>query len=95
MAGIREPTYLMAYDFYLVGSEKLSVDIAYTLVKTLWEYDKELASIHVRLKDWTKERFVNSKATIPYHPGVINFYKEVGIWGAEMDNLQGRLLREK
>lgn len=95
MVGVREPVYVMAYDFYLVGSEKLSNDAAYAVVKTLWEHDKELAPIHVRLKDWTKDRYVTTKATIPYHAGAINFYKEIGAWGAEMDQLQKRLLEEK
>lgn len=95
MIGIKEPIYLMSFDFYLVGSEKLNADVAYNVVKTLWQYDKELAPIHVRLKDWTKERFVTTKATIPYHPGGINFYKEIGVWKAEMDDLQKQLLEEK
>jgi uncharacterized protein len=93
--GVKEPVTLMAYDFYLAGSEKLSNDAAYGVVKTLWEFDKELAPIHVRLKDWTKERFVTDKATIPYHPGAIQFYKEVGAWKGEMESLQKRLLEEK
>ncbi len=95
MIGIREPVYLMGYDFYLVGSEKLSNDTAYAVIKTLWEYDKDLAPIHVRLKDWTRDKYVTTKATIPYHPGVIKFYKEIGAWGADMDHLQRRLLDEK
>jgi TRAP transporter TAXI family solute receptor len=95
LTGVREPVYLMAYNFYLVGSERLSDDVAYSIIKTLWEHNKELGPIHVRLKDWTKDRFVTNKATIPYHPGAINFYKEVGAWGTEMDNLQRQLLGEK
>jgi len=95
MMGIKEPTYLMAYDFYLVGSETMSPDVAYSVVKTLWEFDKELAPIHIRLKEWTKERFVTKTATIPYHPGAITFYKEIGAWGAEMESLQKKLLEEK
>jgi TRAP transporter TAXI family solute receptor len=95
LIGVREPVYLMGYDFYLVASEKLSNDAAYSIVKTLWENDKELGPIHVRLKDWTKDRYVTTKATIPYHPGAINYYKTVGAWGAEMDKLQKQLLEEK
>jgi TRAP-type uncharacterized transport system substrate-binding protein len=95
MVGVKEPVTLMAYNFYLVSSEKLSNETAYAIIKTLWEYDKELAPIHVRLKDWTRNRYVTTKATIPYHPGAIKFYKEIGAWGAEMDNLQQQLLRQK
>ena len=93
--GIKEPTYMMAYDFYLVGSEKMNPDVAYSLIKTLWEFDKELAPIHIRLKDWTRDRFVTKTATIPYHPGAVRFYKEIGAWGAEMDTVQKKLLEEK
>ena len=93
--GIKEPTYMMAYDFYLVGSEKMSPDVAHSLIKTLWEFDKELAPIHIRLKDWTRDRFVTKTATIPYHPGAVRFYKEIGAWGAEMDTVQKKLLEEK
>lgn len=93
--GVREPIYMMAYDFYLVGSEKLSKEVAYLIVKTLWEHDKELAPIHVRLREWTKDQFVTNKTTIPYHPGAINFYKAIGEWKPEMDQLQKQLLEEK
>lgn len=95
LIGVREPIYVSTYDFYCVASEKLSDYAAYCIVKTLWEYDKELAPIHVMLKDWTRDRYVTTNATIPYHPGAINFYKEIGAWKSEMDNLQRQLLGEK
>ncbi len=85
----------MAYDFYLVGAGKMSDETAYQIVKCLWENDKELGTIHVRLKDWTKDRFVSTKATVPYHTGAIKFYKEMGVWTAEMAKLQESLLAEK
>jgi TRAP transporter TAXI family solute receptor len=93
--GVKEPIYLMSYDFYLVASEKLSEEIAYTIVKTLWQHYPELGAIHVRLKEWTKDRFVTNRATIPYHPGAIKFYKEVGVWTPEMEALQTRLLLKR
>jgi hypothetical protein len=30
--------------------------------------------------------------TIPYHPGAVQLYKEWGVWKAEMDQAQQRLL---
>jgi len=69
--------------------------VAYQIVKTLWEHDKELGAIHVRLKDWTNDRFVSSKATVPYHPGAVKFYQEMGVWTGDMAKLQQNLLAQK
>lgn len=90
--GIREPTYMMKYDTYLVGSKGLSNETAYQVVKTLWDYNKELWPIHGALRSWTTNLFVTKNATVPYHPGTIKFYKEKGVWSAEMDKVQSRLL---
>ena len=90
--GIREPTYMMKYDTYLVGAKNLSDETAYQIVKILWEYNKELWPIHAALKSWTTDLFVTKNATVPYHPGTIKFYKEKGVWNAEMDQVQSRLL---
>lgn len=90
--GVKEPTWLMSYDFYLVSSEQLSEEAAYAIVKTLWENYGELGDVHVQLKEWTKDRFVTETATIPYHPGAVKFYKEVGAWTPAMDTLQNSLL---
>jgi TRAP transporter TAXI family solute receptor len=90
--GVREPTYMMKYDTYLVGAESLSDETAYQIVKTLWDYNKELWPIHAALKSWTTDLFVTKNATIPYHPGAIKFYKEKGVWDAEMDKVQRQLL---
>lgn len=95
MVGVKEPVWMMAYDFFLVAAGKMSEDVAYQIVKCLWEHDQELGTIHVRLKDWTKDRFVTPKATVPYHPGAVRFYKEMGVWTEEMAKHQQALLAQK
>jgi TRAP transporter TAXI family solute receptor len=90
--GIKEPTTMMAYDTYLVSRANLSDDAAYEIVKVLWEYNKELWPIHVGLKSWTTDKFVIEKPLVPYHPGVIKFYKEKGVWNAKVDEIQQSLL---
>lgn len=93
--GIREDTYLMSYDFYLVGRESLPEDTVYNVVKTLWEKNKDITVINKNLEDWTPENFVNTTFTIPYHPGAIKFYKEKGVWTPEMEKLNQELLSAK
>ncbi|MCC6611566.1 MAG: TAXI family TRAP transporter solute-binding subunit [Burkholderiales bacterium] len=91
--GVREPVYLAEYPFYLVAGEKLSDAAAYRIVKALWEHNAELFPLHARLKDWVKENFVDAEATIPYHPGAVKFYKEIGAWSPKMDEVQAKLLK--
>jgi len=91
-AGVKEPTNMMKYDSYLVARGNLSEYAAYQIVKTLWDYNKELWPIHVALKSWTTDGFVIKSPTVPYPPGAINFYKEKGVWDSKMDKVQQELL---
>ena len=67
-------------------------DVAYTLVKTWWDYSKELWPMHPQLRGWGPDLFVWKDAPVPYHPGAIKFYKEKGVWTPDMEDLQKRLL---
>jgi len=91
--GVKEPTYMMSYDTYLMCRTTLSDETAYLVVKTLWDYNSELWPIHVGLKGWTTDRFVAKPPTIPYHSGAIKFYKEKGVWTSEVDKIQEELLK--
>ncbi len=91
--GIKEPVVLAEYPFYLVAGEKLSEEAAYRIVKVLWEKNADLFPLHARLKAWVKEGYVDESATVPYHPGAIRFYKEVGAWSPKMDAVQAKLLK--
>lgn len=94
--GIKEdPTYLMQYDFYMVGRASLSDDVVYNVVKTLWDKNNELGALNKNLLDWTPENFVVDLFTVPYHPGAIKFYQEKGVWTPEMEKRQQELLASK
>ena len=93
--GIPKDTTLVGRNFDLISRPDLSDDTAYLIVKTVWEYDAELAPHHPRLKDWVKERFVGIQATAPYHAGAIKFYQEVGAWNQEMQARNDELLKKK
>ena len=78
--GIKGDTYVIGYPLHLVGSTKVSERAVYTLVKAWWENLSELQTKHPLFKKWTKEMQALTNFTIPYHPGAIKFYKEVGVW---------------
>jgi hypothetical protein len=92
-AGVKEETAVWSYPITVVSSTKVADNIAYTLVKTWWDYHQELWPIHRQLKGWAPDNFVQDVATIPFHPGAIKFYKEKGVWGAKQEAMQEQLLR--
>lgn len=70
---------------------ELNDDVAYNIVKTLIEYQEELASMHKDLKDWTLDTAVQP-VLVPYHPEAIKYYREKGVWSEQMEQEQQRLL---
>ena len=92
-AGLKQDTPLWTYGIVIAASTHMTNEAAYALVKTWSEHWKELEPIHPQLRGWRPEIFVQKLATIPYHPGAINLYKEKGLWSSEMDRNQEILLR--
>ena len=91
--GVVKDTTLLANDIYLVAAKELSDEVAYQIVKTLWEQNNELGAAFHLLKTWVPGRMVSDRASIPYHPGAVKFFKEKGAWSKEMDKLQAELLK--
>jgi TRAP transporter TAXI family solute receptor len=92
---VPEDIVLVGRNFVLTARTDVPDDVAYTITKLVWENDKELGPKHPRLKDWIKPRFVSTKASAPYHPGAIKFYKEVGAWTPEAEAHNNKMLSIK
>jgi uncharacterized protein len=92
--GLVNDASMLTNDIYLVATKELSDDAAYAVVKALWENNKELAAAYPALASWRPGRMVSKTAFIPYHPGVLRFFKEKGVWDKEMDELQAKLLAQ-
>jgi TRAP transporter TAXI family solute receptor len=93
--GVVEPMVLLGKNFSLISRIDLSDDVVYKLTKTLWEKDAELGSYHPRLKGWRNKNYVAMTSPVPYHPGAIKFYKEIGVWSEDMQKHQDALLALK
>jgi TRAP transporter TAXI family solute receptor len=61
----------------LVVNADMDEELAYQVVKTLFENTKQLIAIHPAAKDTTVEFSLDS-TPIPLHPGAVRYYKEVG-----------------
>lgn len=65
----------------------------YTMVKGTWENLDKLSVSNAAFKSFILKRAARS-FVIPYHPGAIKYYKEAGVWTAEMDAKQKKVLEE-
>lgn len=77
---IRGNTPIVSYDSMLIGSDGLTDDDAYQLAKVLHENWAKLQADVGPLRATPPENLALAASPIPYHPGAIKFYKEIGIW---------------
>jgi len=89
---IVEDTCVNAYDIYLTGHKAVPERLVNTVVKNIWDNVDKLPPLHPGFKEWTRQRAVSPDVTIPYHPAAIQFYKERGVWPANMDEAQRKVL---
>lgn len=82
---------VLAMKVLLASGDDLSEDTAYQVTKAIMGNYAEFSKIHGAARAWTLENTL-SEPKIPFHPGAIRYYKEVGAWNAEMDAVQKRLL---
>ena len=76
--GIDEPLESITVQSILVVRNDLPEDIVYAMTKALFENTEEIALIHAK----GKEIDINTAKdgiTIPFHPGALKYYQEVGI----------------
>ena len=85
---ITEETHCLTYDSYIIARGDLPDEVAYEIVKALFENNDELRASNPALEGMFLENYVSTHVTLPYHPGAIKFFKEKGLWTPEMEALQ-------
>jgi TRAP transporter TAXI family solute receptor len=83
--GVKGETHVIGYPLQIATSSKVSEKAVYTIVKAWWDNIAELQTLHPIFKRWNKEHQALTNFTVPYHPGAVKFYKEVGAWTAKHD----------
>jgi TRAP transporter TAXI family solute receptor len=63
----------------LVANEKLSDQVAYNIVKTIFERKPELVQVHKEAQNLDYQYQSNNASPIPFHPGAIRYFAEKGI----------------
>jgi TRAP-type uncharacterized transport system substrate-binding protein len=92
--GVLEDIQVQAYDVYITTGSKLGDDAVAAVVKALYKSEKDLKGAFAMLRGFSRQKMVKENITIPYHPGAIKAYKELGLWSGGMDAIQAKALAE-
>ena len=79
--GIVEPTYVAAFDSILIVNANVPDDVVYKVTKALYGGKKQLFSYFKTFGAlFSPKRMAKILVAGEYHPGAIEFYKEMGMW---------------
>ncbi len=79
---VRQDTLIAGFDSYLNASPKVGDDDAYLLAKTLHINWQKLQKDYAPLRGTPQAALAPAGNAMPYHPGAIRYWKEVGMWTA-------------
>ncbi len=63
----------------LVTGDKMSDEMAYTIVKTIFDRQADLIAVHREAENFSLKAQVKSNSTAPWHPGTLKYFAEHGV----------------
>lgn len=84
----------LARPHYMVAAKQFPAQAAYAIVKATWEHHSDLLPVHPMFREWPPQDMVAPDASVPYHEGAIQYFKERGVWTAEMEKIQQALFKD-
>jgi TRAP transporter TAXI family solute receptor len=82
------------YPYSLWAYDHTDPDIVYAVVKAMHEGFDIYKGMHKAMPAWNIKGAVKSPSPVPYHDGAIRYFKEAGVWTAEMDKWQADQLKK-
>ncbi|MCC6006642.1 MAG: TAXI family TRAP transporter solute-binding subunit [Rhodobacteraceae bacterium] len=78
--GVLEPTTIAGFDAFFVIGAHVSDDDVYNLLKAMWDNWANLQQDFPVLRSSPAENLASTSNTLPFHPGAVRFFREVGLW---------------
>ena len=63
----------------LIASDKMPDDMAYMIVKTIFDRKADLVAVHKEAQNFDLKYQVAGNSPVPWHPGAIKYFAEHGI----------------
>ncbi len=79
---VDNPTTMTAIDVAMFTNKDVPDDVVYKIVKAVYGGKSDLAKALGAFARFNPKSMVR-KSTVPYHPGAIKAYKELGLWPAK------------
>lgn len=79
---VADPTNMIEVDFYVLTGAHVADDDVYELVMSMAEHKVALGEAFGAFKRYDPTKMVQDNP-VPYHPGAIKAYKEMGLWPAQ------------
>lgn len=79
LPGVLEPTICMGYSAFLVTNDKVPDRLVYDLTKMIHASRADIVAITPQIDRFDPRKMAEQHA-VPYHPGAMKFYSEVGQW---------------
>jgi TRAP transporter TAXI family solute receptor len=77
--GVVSPTTILAYSIFFSTHEKMPEDVVHNVVKAIHAGKDDLLKGHPIFRGFDPKR-MNEEIGVPWHPGAVKFYKEIGQW---------------
>ncbi len=78
-AGQDAPNHIASVWNLLVTNANVSDQVAYNVVKTMFEKKDEMIAVHKESQNFDLKYQTNAASPIPFHPGAIKYFAEKGI----------------
>lgn len=89
---VRGETLIAAFDSYLNAGPQVGEDDAYALARTLDENWERLQKDYAPLRGTPRAALSPAGNAMPYHPGAVRYWKEVGKWTAANEASQAKAM---
>ena len=98
IAGLKMPGPVTSVGFITTAftNTDLPDEAAYTIIMTLLEYVEEVQAIAAGTRGFSRATAlppVDVVSEVPYHPGAVKAFKELGLWTPEHEAMQQELLK--
>jgi hypothetical protein len=84
---------LGSYPYSIWAYDHIDDDIIYNVVKAIDKGYDIFKDMHKALPAFKLKAAVDSPSPVPYHDGAIRYFKEAGVWTAELDKWQAQQLK--